>query len=117
MEANAGKLHYLLACISGGDIDINPYLGLMRPYGIFHFVGIPDSLVNFNLMPLTFGRLTLSASPIGSSNQMRAMLAFAAKHDIKPIIEEFTHSHANDALRKLRDGNVRFRAVLKNDLI
>ena len=117
MAANAGRLHYLLICISGGDVDLNNYVGLMRPYGTMHFVGIPDRVVNFDLMPFTFGRLTLSASPIGSSNQMRAMLEFAAKHDIKPIIEEFTHSHANEALQKLRDGNVRFRAVLKNDLV
>jgi uncharacterized zinc-type alcohol dehydrogenase-like protein len=73
--------------------------------------------VNFDLMPMTFARLTLSASPIGSSRQMRAMLDFAAKHDIKPIVEEFTHSEANEALRKLRNGKVRFRAVLKNDLV
>jgi len=45
------------------------------------------------------------------------MLDFAAKRDIRPIIEEFTHSAENDALAKVRDGSIRFRAVLKNDLI
>lgn len=117
MAAHAGKLHYLLFCVSGGVMDINHYVGLMRPYGIMHFVGTPDEVVNFSLMPLTMGRLTLSGSPIGSSNQMRVMLDFAAKHDIRPIIEEFTHSKANDAIAKIRDGSIRFRAVLKNDLI
>ena len=117
MAANAGKLHFLLFCVSGGVMDINKYVGLMRPYGVLHFVGVPDEVENFSLMPLMFGRLTLSSSPIGSSKQMRAMLAFAAKHDIKPIIEEFTHQTANDALQKVRDGSIRFRAVLKNDLI
>jgi uncharacterized zinc-type alcohol dehydrogenase-like protein len=117
MLSHAGRLHYLLFCISGGVVDINQYVGLMRPYGVLHFVGIPDKVENFNLMPLTFGRLTLSASPIGSSDQMRAMLEFAAKNDIKPIIEEFTHRTANEALQKLHNGGVRFRAVLKNDLI
>ena len=63
-----------------------------------------------------FNRLSLSSSPIGSSDQMRAMLDFAAEHDIKPIIEEFTHQSANDAIKKIRDGSIRFRAVLKNDL-
>jgi alcohol/geraniol dehydrogenase (NADP+) len=117
MAANAGRLHFLLFCVSGGSIDINNYVGLMRPYGILHFVGVPDEVVHFNMMPLLFQRLTLSASPIGSSNQMRAMLEFAAANDIKPIIEEFTHKRANEAIDKIRDGSIRFRAVLKNDLI
>lgn len=117
MTAHAGKLHYLLFCVSGGVMDINHYIPLMRPYGILHFVGIPDKVENFSLMPLTFGRLTVSGSPLGSSNQMRAMLDFAAANDIKPIIEEFTHKTANEAIAKVRDGSVRFRAVLKNDLI
>jgi uncharacterized zinc-type alcohol dehydrogenase-like protein len=117
MAANTGRLHYMLFCVSGGIMDLNNYAGLMRPYGTLHFVGIPEEVVNFNLMPLLFQRLTLSASPIGSSNQMRAMLDFAAANDIKPIIEEFTHSRANEAVDKIRDGSIRFRAVLRNDLI
>lgn len=117
MHANAGKLHYLMFCVSGGTIDLNDYVGLMRPYGVMHFVGVPEKIVNFSMMPLMFQRLSVSASPIGSSEQMRAMLDFAAANDIKPIIEEFTHSTANDALAKIRDGSIRFRAVLKNDLI
>ncbi len=117
MDAHAGKLHYLLFCISGGIIDINHYVGLMRPYGTLHFVGVPEKVDNFSLMPLMFNRLTLSSSPIGSSSQMRAMLKFAAKYDVRPIIEEFTHKTANEAIQKIRDGTIRFRAVLKNDLL
>ena len=117
MASNAGRLHYLLFCVSGGVMDINHYVGLMRPYGNLHFVGVPEKVENSSLMPLMFGRLTLSSSPIGSSHQMRAMLKFAAGNNIKPIIEEFTHQTANQALEKVRDGTIRFRAVLKNDLI
>jgi uncharacterized zinc-type alcohol dehydrogenase-like protein len=116
MAANAGRLHYLLFCLWGGSVDLNHYVGLMRPYGILHFVGVPEEVVNFSVMPLLFQRLTLSASPIGSSNQMRAMLEFAAANNIKPIIEEFSHKRANEAIEKIRDGSIRFRAVLKNDL-
>jgi uncharacterized zinc-type alcohol dehydrogenase-like protein len=89
----------------------------MRPYGTLHFVGVPEKVENFSLMPLMFSRLPLSSSPIGSSDQMRAKLEFAAENDIKPIIEEFTHKTANDAIQKIRDGSIRFRAVLKNDLV
>ncbi len=30
---------------------------------------------------------------------------------------EFTHKTANDAIQKIRDGSIRFRAALKNDLV
>jgi uncharacterized zinc-type alcohol dehydrogenase-like protein len=117
MASYAGRLHFLLFCVSGGAVDLNNYVGLMRPYGVLHFVGIPDKVENFNILPLLFGRLTVSASPIGSNAQMRSMLDFATKNQIKPMVEEFTHKTANQAIQKLRDGAVRFRAVLKNDLI
>jgi D-arabinose 1-dehydrogenase-like Zn-dependent alcohol dehydrogenase len=48
---------------------------------------------------------------------MRLMLKLTADNDVKPIIEVFPHSQANEAIAKVRDGSVRFRAVLKNDLI
>lgn len=116
MKAAAGSFDMLLVCQSGGKADIGQYFALMRPYGNIHFVGVPSENLSFNVMPMLFNRLSLSASPIGSGTQMRAMLEFAAVHDIKPIIEVFPHSKANEALQKVRDGAVRFRAVLKNDL-
>ena len=117
MAGAAASLDYLLFCVSGGMVDLNHYVGLMRSYGTLHFVGVPERVDNFNVMPLLFERLSISASPIGSSPQMRAMLVFAAENDVKPIIEVFTHKTANEAIKKLRDGTIRFRAVLKNDLI
>ena len=45
------------------------------------------------------------------------MLDFCAAKGIKPIIEEFPHSKANEALKKIADGSIRFRAVLRNDLV
>lgn len=116
MKAAAGSLDMLLVCQSGGSFDVDRFLPLLAPYGHLHFVGVLDGPVKVNLMPMVFSRLTISASPIGSGGQMRAMLEFAAKHDIKPIIEVFPHSKADEALAKVRDSSIRFRAVLKNDL-
>jgi D-arabinose 1-dehydrogenase-like Zn-dependent alcohol dehydrogenase len=46
---------------------------------------------------------------------LKAMLEFAAKHDIKPTIEKFplTKQGVIDAMQKLRDGKVRYRGVLE----
>jgi len=117
VKAQQGTFDYLLVCISGGKFDVMQYVGLLAGYGTMHFVGVPEEPLTFPVQPLMFGRLTISSSPIGSKEQMEQMLAFAAAKGIKPIIEEFPHSKANDAVGKVRDGSIRFRAVLKNDLI
>lgn len=117
MKAHAGSFHYLLVCVSGGKFDAMHYIPLLRAYGVLHVVGIPDEPLVLPVMALMFQRITVSSSPIGSSPQMKAMLDFAAAKGVKPIIEVFPHSKANEAMQKVRDGSIRFRAVLQNDLV
>jgi uncharacterized zinc-type alcohol dehydrogenase-like protein len=40
------------------------------------------------------------------------MLDFAARHDIKPVIEKFRMDQVNQALARLRSGQARYRIVL-----
>jgi hypothetical protein len=81
-----------------------------------HFCGVPDEDVKFNVKPLLFGRLSLTANIVGGKKDTEAMLQFAADHQCLPIIEIFPHSQAAEALQKVRDGSIRFRAVLENDI-
>lgn len=73
--------------------------------------------MKFNVMPMVFGCISISGNPVGGFGDTKLMLQFAAEHDIKPIIEVFPHSKASEAIKKVRDGSIRFRAVLKNDLV
>jgi D-arabinose 1-dehydrogenase-like Zn-dependent alcohol dehydrogenase len=43
------------------------------------------------------------------------MLAFAAQHNVKPLIEEFHMDEKGvaEAIDRLRSGKIRYRAVLK----
>jgi D-arabinose 1-dehydrogenase-like Zn-dependent alcohol dehydrogenase len=43
------------------------------------------------------------------------MLSFAAKHGIRPMIEKFpmTQAGVTQAMARLKDGKVRYRAVLE----
>ncbi len=117
MAAAAGTIDLLIFTTAGGNIEVNKYLPLMKPYGNVHFCGVPDGDLTLNVMPLLFGRLSLSANPVCGSDDMRLMLKFAAENDVKPMIEVFPHSQASEAIAKVRDGSIRFRAVLKNDLL
>lgn len=74
------------------------------------------STENLNLTPL--GLIGQSLRVIGngtaSTASVRAMLRFAARQGVKPIIEKFpmTRAGVEEAMAKLRDGKVRYRGVM-----
>ena len=117
MAAAASTIDFLIIAISGGSCDVPAHLELLRPYGVLHFVGLIDEPLTFPSMLLTFRHLSIASNPGGSTEQLKKVVAFAAKHNIKPEIEIFKHSEANKALQKIIDNTIRFRAVLENDLI
>ena len=57
----------------------------------------------------------VAGSLIGSPNEIREMLDLAAKHNIRPWIEERPMSEANSAVVDMSKGAARFRYVLVND--
>ena len=57
----------------------------------------------------------MSVSLMGSPTTSTHMLDFCARHGIEPVVEIFPLSQVNEALDRLREGKVRYRAVLKND--
>jgi uncharacterized zinc-type alcohol dehydrogenase-like protein len=66
-------------------------------------------------MLLIAGQKSIGGSPLGSPATINAMLEFAARHKIEPMIETFPMSRVNDALEKLRTGKPRYRIVLESD--
>lgn len=68
----------------------------------------------FSPLALIGGGLTLIGSGLAPVASHRAMLEFAAKHNIRPQIETFpmTQTGVTEAMQKLRDGNMRYRGVL-----
>ncbi|KAH7040246.1 chaperonin 10-like protein [Microdochium trichocladiopsis] len=71
---------------------------------------------NFEIpyMPLLAQGLNVVGSLVATRVMHREMLSFAAVHGVKPVIETFpmTEEGVNDAIKKLNDGKVHFRAVL-----
>ena len=61
------------------------------------------------------GQKKISDSPTGSPTAIARMLDFCARHGIEPVVEMFPMSQVNEALDRLREGKIRYRAVLKND--
>lgn len=61
-----------------------------------------------------FFQRSLVSSGIGSRLEMRKMLDFTARHDIRPQVEVYPMREVNVALERLRRNEVRYRAVLVN---
>lgn len=63
--------------------------------------------------PLLMGlQMRVVASFLGSRQDLRELLDLAVKHDIQPHIELYPLAEVNTASQRLRDNQVRYRAVL-----
>ena len=62
---------------------------------------------------LIMGEKSVAGSPLGSPGLTATMLDFCARHDIYPIVEEFSLSDVNEAIDHLEEGKARYRIVLK----
>lgn len=64
--------------------------------------------------PLILGGHTVHGVAVSARALHRQMLAFAALHNIKPIVMEFplNEDGIEDAMGTLRDGKMRYRGVL-----
>ncbi len=75
-------------------------------------VGIVFELLQFIMFPMLVGEKVITAGAIGSPATIATMFNFAGRHTIFPLTETFKFSQVNEAIQKLREGKVRYRAVL-----
>lgn len=103
----------LLLCTSHGDVNPELILDTLKKNGRMILVGFPD--LTLNTTDLVAHQLSISGSFIGNQKTMREMLTFAHAHGIKPKVELMPMSQVNEALRRVRDNQARYRIVLTND--
>ena len=113
LEGVANSFDFILSTVHA-SLDWNGYLGTLRPKGRLHFVGIVPQPISIGIFNIGMGQKSISASPVGSPVTISKMLDFAVRHKIQPAIETFKFAEVNDAMEKLRSGNVRYRIVLKH---
>jgi alcohol/geraniol dehydrogenase (NADP+) len=103
----------LLLCTAGGGVDWDRMLALLRKRGTFVLVGFPD--VVFNSTNLVARELTVTGSFLGDRDTMRETLGFAQEHAIRPMVELMSLSQVNEAIRRVRENEARYRIVLATD--
>lgn len=108
----AGTFDLLISTVNV-KLDWNLYLQTLKPKGRLHFVGATLDPLDVGVFSLIGAQRSVSGSPVGSPSTIAAMLDFAVRHDVKPVIETFVFSEVNQALDHLRQGNAKYRIVLK----
>jgi uncharacterized zinc-type alcohol dehydrogenase-like protein len=106
------KLDVILVT-SSENLDWGSYLGQLDTDGTIVTVAFPHQPMAIPAIPLVLKRRRLMASLIGSRAEIAESLALADRLGIKPIVETFPLAEANEAVRKVKANQVRYRAVLE----
>ena len=111
LRACAGQFEFLL-CTAPARLDWIAYLEALRPNGVLCLVGAPPGLLQFPAAQLLTAQRVICGSDIGSPQDIREMLAFAAAHGIGAEVETLPLAQVNEAVQRVRDNRVRYRMVL-----
>ena len=84
----------------------------LNPLGCLVLTGLTADVLPVTPMALAFAQHRIVGSLIGSRRDTVDLLQLAAHHRIKPMIERFPLDSVNEAYERLRNNDIRFRAVL-----
>lgn len=112
MKRYARYFNHILATIPN-SYDVTPYLSLLRRKGTLTAMGLlgPYGGVLNNLSLAAQG-LSLTGSMIGNIADSQEVLDFCAEHGILSWVEVIKIQDVNDAIRRLKKADVRFRFVI-----
>ncbi|KAF9268652.1 NADP-dependent alcohol dehydrogenase [Marasmius fiardii PR-910] len=107
-------LNHLLITTSVAPEHLDIYYPLLDEKAKVFPLTVDFGNINAPYGPTIFRGIQIIGSKIANRYNHTKMLDFAARNKVFPIIEVFpmSQSGANEAIRKLQEGNVRYRAVL-----
>ncbi|CAO3595697.1 unnamed protein product [Absidia cylindrospora] len=107
----------LILNTTSADLPYDDYIKLLKPKGQFLLIGVPTKSMEVNAFPFIGYELGMRGSLVGGRRAVRLMLEFAARHNIKPQVEEypFTVKGLEDAMESCETYKARYRAVLVQD--
>lgn len=112
IKSATGRFDMIISTVNV-KLNWNLYISTLAPKGRLHYVGAALEPLDIQAFSLIGGQRSISGSPVGSPAMIATMLEFAARHDIRPVCEEFPMSQVNEAMAHLDSGKARYRVVLK----
>ncbi|XP_022767214.1 probable mannitol dehydrogenase [Durio zibethinus] len=111
LQAAKGTLDGIIDTVSAQH-PLMPLLGLLKTDGKLVLVGAPEKPLELPAFSLLQGRKLVGGSCIGGMKETEEMVAFAAKHNIKPDIEVIPMDYVNTAMERLLKSDVKYRFVI-----
>lgn len=109
-----GKYDFILST-SSASLDWPAYIRALRPQGNICFVGLPAENISFPATLLAdYAQRGVLGSYIGSRTEMKELLDFASKNEIKAVAEVYPMADANKVVSKIRNKEIPFSVVLEN---
>ncbi len=89
----------------------------MASFGTIYPLSIDFGTLSIPFLPFLLKDLSIRGSTIANRSIFREMLQFAARHDIKPMLEKYplTLEGISEARTKIAEGSVRYKAVLETE--
>jgi uncharacterized zinc-type alcohol dehydrogenase-like protein len=107
-----GRLDLIISTVHA-RLDWVTYLQALRPNGVLCLLGGGTSLLQISQQAL-LGQRSITTGEIGSRAAIAEVLALAARHAIMPEIEIAPMHDSQLQIDRLRENQVRYRAVLAN---
>ncbi len=87
-------------------------MGSLAPRGRLHQLGAVLDPISVGAFDLIMARRSITGSPTSSPASLLKMVEFCVRHNIRPQVEHLPMDRVNEAIERLRCGDVRYRFVL-----
>jgi uncharacterized zinc-type alcohol dehydrogenase-like protein len=111
LPTQAGRFDLIINTVNQ-PLDWPAVVAALAPLGRLHLLGAVLEPLPLQAFDLIMTRRVITGSPLSSPASLRKMVTFCARHGIQPHVEHLPMAEVNEAIRRLRLGDVRFRFVL-----
>ena len=111
LEALSKDYDLILNTVSA-DLDLTPYLNLLKLDGTLVLIGLPGKPYEVSTPSLLAQRRSLAGSMIGGIAQTQEMLNFCGEHNIVSDVEVIEPSYINEAYERTVASDVKYRFVI-----
>lgn len=121
LDSTQGPMGAALKSLGGADLivstastnhDADQLLEGLAVHGTLTLIGVDAATLSVPVAPLVMNGSTITGHLTGSAIDTEEAMRFAHTTHVRPMIERMPLTQVNEALTRLRAGDVRFRIVL-----
>ncbi|NUW39484.1 alcohol dehydrogenase catalytic domain-containing protein [Nonomuraea rhodomycinica] len=103
----------LMLCTASSSEPVSALLAGLRVRGRLTLIGVDGGALRVPVARLVMNAQTVTGHLTGTPADIEDTMRFAAAHDVRPRLERLPLEQAGLAVRRLRDGQARYRLVLE----